>query len=120
MTIRAYTTAGQLIVGSTITWTWVGLLNGDTGTPAPVRDGLQQWLAVLNSGTLGASGNLRWEGSIDGGTTWATLTDDQTNALNMTAIPTAKVMREKPLLVRPNVTSGDGTTSLTAILVTRR
>jgi hypothetical protein len=120
MTIRAYTTAGQHTLGSALTWTWTGLLNGDTGQPVAVSDALGQWLAALNNGTLGTGGNLRWEGSVDGGTTWATLTDDSTIALNMAAIPMAKVVREKPLMVRPNVTAGDGTTNLTAILVTRR
>jgi hypothetical protein len=119
MTVRAYTSAGQHILGSTITWTWIGLLNGDTGSPVPVRDGLGQWLAVCNNGTLGAGGTLRWEGSVDGGTTWYTLSDDTGAALNQTAFG-MKVVKDRPLLVRPNVTAGDGTTSLTEILVTRR
>jgi len=98
--------------------TWASMANSDTGTPFPIDDYFENVLAYVN-GTFGAGGNLRWEGSVDGGTTWVTLNDDTGAALNMTAVG-FKVVKEKPLLIRPNATAGDGTTALIPVLVLRR
>jgi hypothetical protein len=119
MTVQAVTSKGQHILGSAITWTWT-LTNGDTGAPVPVADGLQQWLASVVSGTLGVGGSVTWQGSLDGGATWVTLNDDTGSALTMTSTGTMKVVKERPTMVRPNCTAGDGTTSLLCSLVTRR
>ncbi len=69
-------------------------------------------------GTFGAGGTLRIEGSNDG-TNWAALTDPQGNALDFT---TAKIeaITELVRYLRPRVTGGDGTTSLTCVLLARR
>lgn len=119
MSIKPISSVGQNLLGSAITWSWT-LTNGDTGAPLPVSDGLQSWLASLVSGTLGAAGSVTWQGSVDGGTTWFTLNDDTHAALTMTALNTNKPVLERPTLVRPNCTAGDGTTSLLCSLVTRR
>lgn len=119
MAVKAISSIGQHLLGSAITWSWT-LANGDTGAPLPVADGLQQWLASVVSGTLGVGGSVTWQGSVDNGATWFTLNDDSGAALTMTALNTNKLVKERPTLVRPNCTAGDGTTSLLCVLVTRR
>lgn len=80
-----------------------------------------QWAdrSVQVTGTFGAAGNLRVEGSNDGGTTYATLTDPQGNALDFTAAK-IEAITEIVELVRARVTAGDGTTSLAVTFVCRR
>jgi hypothetical protein len=117
--IKAISSVGQHILGSALTWSWT-LTNGDTGAPLPVSDALGPWLASVVSGVLGTGGSVTWQGSVDGGTTWFTLNDDTGAALTQTALNTNKPVKERPLLVRPNCTAGDGTTSLLCVLVTRR
>jgi hypothetical protein len=70
-------------------------------------------------GTFGAGGNLRVEGSNDGGTTYATLTDPQGNALDFTSAKIEQIT-EVCELVRARVTAGDVTTSLTVAFLLRR
>lgn len=100
-----------------IKMTWAAMANGDVGSPFDMMNYADRSVQVL--GTFGAGGNLRWQGSNDLGTTWATLTDPQGNALDFT---TAKIEQVTELAhwVRPNVTAGDGDTALTVILVARR
>src|SRR5438270_13166634 len=119
MTVKAVTTSGQHIPGSALLWQWT-LANGDTGTPVSVSDAFGPWLASVVSGTLGVGGSVTWQGSADGGTTWFALSDDTGAALTMTALNVNKPVKERPLMVRPNCTAGDGTTSLLCSLVTRR
>lgn len=96
--------------------TWSGLLNGDNGAPA-------QWVEFADrcfqvTGTFGAGGSLTIEGSNDG-INWAALADPQGNALTFTAQKVEQAL-ELPRYVRPNVTAGDGTTSLVATLCMRK
>lgn len=93
--------------------TWEGLLNGDTGSPESGAALSDRCVSV--SGTFGAAGSVRLEGSNDL-ITWYTLTDLQGNALTFTAAGMEQV-QENPFYVRPNVTAGDGTTSLVVSLV---
>lgn len=94
---------------------WSGMLNTDDGTPIDMVAFPDRSVQV--TGTFGAGGNLRIEGTIDG-TTWATLTDPQGNALDFTA---AKIEAISELVrrVRPRVTAGDGTTNLVVSLLVR-
>lgn len=69
---------------------------------------------VQVTGTFGAGGSVSVEGSLDGGTTWATLNDVQGNALTFTAARIEKI-QETISRIRARVTAGDGTTSLTII-----
>ena len=62
-------------------------------------------------GTFGAGGTIVWEGSNDGGATWATLTDPQGNTISKQAAAIEAVI-EVTQLARPKVTAGDGTTDL--------
>lgn len=98
-------------------FTFAAMTNGDSGTPVP----WVQWAdrSIQVTGTFGAGGNLRWEGSNDGGATYATLTDPQGNALDFTAAKIEQIT-ELVELARPRVTAGDGTTSITVTLVARK
>ena len=92
-----------------------------SGTDVTSSIPFTQWAdrSVQVFGTFGAAGNLRVEGSNDGGTTWATLTDPQGNALDFTSAK-IEAITEICELVRARVTAGDGTTSLTVAFLLRR
>lgn len=112
-------------IPNTIGVKWNGLLNGDDGEPYVVGHRLVKSVQVY--GTLGASGNCNIEGTLDpvydatgakygGGSapTYAVLNDPQGNALGMNA---AKIegVQEVVNAIRPKVSAGDGTTSLTCV-----
>ena len=92
--------------------TWTGLLNTDDGAPADWVDSSDRCLQV--TGTFGAGGSVTIQGSNDG-TNWAPLADPQGNALVFTSQRIEQAL-ELPRYVRPLVTAGDGTTSLTVTL----
>jgi hypothetical protein len=92
--------------------TWTGLLNTDDGAPADWVDYSDRCLQV--AGTFGAGGSVTIQGSNDG-TNWASLADPQGNALVFTSQRIEQAL-ELPRFVRPLVTAGDGTTSLTVTL----
>lgn len=94
---------------------WTGLLNGDDGSPI-------DWVgysdrSVQFTGTFGTGGSIQMEGSNDG-TNWGILNDLQGSQIVKTATGIEGIA-EVPRYVRPKVTAGDGTTSLTATLVLR-
>lgn len=101
------------IVGGILTFTWAGLENGDDGTPIDAPDFEPAEIQV--KGTFGAGGNVRIEGSLDDGTTYAALNDAQGNALDVAAAKIERV-QETTAKMRPRVTAGDGTTNLTVIM----
>lgn len=68
-------------------------------------------------GTFGVGGTLIIEGSIDG-TNWFQLRDPGSTALSFTAAGGKAVMEGTPF-IRPRVTAGDGTTSLTCLIAVR-
>lgn len=96
--------------------TWANMANGDTGAAANWAK--YQDRSVTFTGTFGTGGTIKLQGSNDG-TNWFDLTDPQGNAISKTAAGLEQV-QEATLWVRPNVTAGDGTTSLTAILFMRK
>lgn len=95
---------------------WVGLTNGDTGAPLQMAGSADRSVQV--EGTFGAGGNVRIEGSNDK-STYRALTDPQGNPLDVTAAK-IEAVSELVFQLRPNVTAGDGTTSLTVSLLLRR
>lgn len=99
-----------------ILYVWTGLLNGDTGTPVEGVDFADQTVQV--GGTFGVGGSVTLEGSNDNATFFA-LTDPQGNAITKTGAA-LEVIEEAPRYVRPNVTAGDGSTSLTVTIWARR
>ena len=112
---------------------WTGLLNGDEG--AGVRQLYSDLRLVQVQGTFGAGGNARIQGSLVGvvGTDtapatgvasadWHFIHDMQGNNLDFDgAAANLRIEKidEGPCWIRPVITAGDGTTSLTVRLVTR-
>lgn len=95
---------------------WTGLLNGDTGAPVELVDNVDRTATI--TGTFGAGGSVTIQGSNDG-TNWFPIVDPQGNAVTKTAA-SMELMTEAPRYFRPIVTAGDGTTSLTVLVLCRR
>lgn len=89
-------------------YTWTGLGNSDTGKPV-ARSKFSDKTASID-GTFSTGGEVTMEGSHDG-STWFTLTDTQGNVAVVTTAGSV-LLAENPKFVRPNVTGGDGSTSL--------
>lgn len=98
-----------------IVWALLTTTN-DNGSPAEWI----QWAdrSIQFNGTFGAGGTIKLQGSNDG-TNWFELTDPQGNAISKQAAGIEACV-EITQFVRPFVSAGDGTTSLTATLVMRR
>lgn len=94
---------------------WTGLLNGDTGEPAELAGHADKSVQIL--GTFGAGGTIVIEGSNDS-TNYVTLTDPQGNAISKTAAA-LEMVAENTRKIRPSVTAGDGTTSLSVYMLVR-
>lgn len=117
MTVRVPTVAYQPNGNpNAILITWTGLLNGDTGAVVEGVDYSDRTVQV--TGTFGAGGSVTIEGSNDGASFQA-MSDPQGNAVTKTAAA-LEVMEEGPRYVRPTVTAGDGSTSLTVTIWGRR
>jgi hypothetical protein len=89
--------------------------NGETGDPLPFTKYADRSVQV--SGTFGAGGTVVVQGS-NNGTNYHTLTDPQGNALSFTAAGLEQIT-EVVKFIRPSVTAGDGTTSLTVTIAAR-
>lgn len=98
------------------TWTPLTTTNAD-GQPTGYAGSGQRTIQI--TGTWGVGGACIVEGSLDGGATWFQLNDLGGTAISLTANG-LKGVREDVPLIRPRVTGGDGTTSLTAIISIRR
>lgn len=96
--------------------TWANMLNGDVGVAVSFPTHADRSVQV--AGTLGAGGTIVIEGSNDG-VNYVTLSDPQGVALSVTAAK-IKAISEHTVWIRPRVTGGDGTTSLTVSLLVRR
>jgi hypothetical protein len=85
--------------------------NGDSGQAWDTQDFPDFSVQVL--GTFGAGGTLLIEGTNEATpANWHTLNDPASNALSFTAAKIEQVL-ELTRWVRPRVSAGDGTTSLT-------
>lgn len=102
--------------GSVAMFTWATMANGDDGSPAELIPWADRCVQV--TGTFGAGGTVVIEGSNDN-STWATLYHAQGSAASFTAAGIRQIV-ETPRYVRPRVTAGDGTTSLTVSMTLRR
>lgn len=97
---------------------WTPLANGDDGQAWDTQDMPDVSVQVL--GTFGVGGNLRWQGCNEVvPLNWVTLADPQANALDFTTAKVEQVL-ENTRWMRPLVTAGDGTTSLTVRVWARR
>lgn len=88
---------------------WSNLALGDDGAPVQFAQFADR--TVQFTGTFGVGGTARFEGS-NNGTDWAPLTDPLGNAIDATSAR-IKLAVESPAFVRPRITGGDGTTSIT-------
>jgi len=104
------------LVGSTyrVTWDPLTFAGLDEGSEVDAPDHTFKEIQVF--GDFGAGGNVVIEGSLDGGTTWATLNDVQGNALNVSAAKIERV-QESTARIRPRVSAGDATTDLTVVMI---
>jgi Flp pilus assembly protein TadG len=100
----------------TILYTWTPLLNGDTGQGVPSATYADRTMSV--TGTFGTGGSVQMEGSNDGAT-WSLVTD-LSGATIVKVAAGVSVIAENPLFMRPHVTAGDGSTSLTVTMVGKR
>lgn len=105
-------------------YTWAGLTQATLDTGAPVSivgaRALCAWLAA--GGTLGVAGAVLWEFSVDGGATYLPMSSEIgiPVAASQVALATPVMLKERGLTIRPRVTAGDGTTTLTAVLTVTR
>lgn len=97
-------------------WTPMTFSGSDVGLPIEMPGSADRSVQV--TGTLGTGGSVRIEGSMDG-VTYAVLTDPQGNALDINSLKIETIM-EVVRYIRPRVTAGDGTTSLTVQILMRR
>ncbi len=114
-TISALQTFGNTQV-NTYSYTPMTFSGTDVGVAIEMPGSADRSVQVL--GTFGTGGSLRIEGSNDG-STYAVLTDPQGNALDFTTAKIETVM-ELTRYIRPRITAGDGTTSLTCVVLMRR
>lgn len=120
MAVRQPTYERQTVKsGEVVQVTWTGLTQAtlDTGSPISLAEYSDKTFQTF--GTFGGSGALLIEGSNDGGTTWAPLSNRQGTAMSFTAAG-MNTSQDRPILVRPRVTGGDGTTSLTVAAACHR
>lgn len=103
--------------GSVYSVSWAALTTTNTtGTEISAVEYADRSVQVL--GTFGVGGSITIQGSNDGAN-WVALTDPQGNAITKTAA-SIEAITELTRYIRPIVTAGDGTTSLTAVVVARR
>lgn len=95
---------------------WEPLLNGNDGEPGHYTLSGDRTMQVF--GTFGVGGTIIAEGSLDG-THWFQLRDPTGTLVSFTAAG-GKALLESTPYVRPHVTAGDGTTSLTALIAVRK
>lgn len=101
---------------------WASMANGDTGQPYIAPHYPDKTVQV--HGTFGVGGNARIQGTLEvsSPTNWQTLSDPNGNDLNFDATKVTtngkgvETILENVQQIRPNITAGDGTTSLTVRL----
>lgn len=99
-------------------WRWTGLGNGDDGDPLTFPQFSDRSVQV--KGTFGAGGTVIIEASNDiESPTYAPVTDPNQNAISFTS-PGREQILDISYLIRPRVTAGDGTTSITVTIVAKK
>lgn len=115
MAERAYTVEYDGVKNKVVKWT--GLLNGDVGTWYPFA-GRYPDKTMHVYGTIGTGGHVKVEGTNEVATpTSAVLLCDATeDVIDISSLPDLKVVLPNTQMVRPHVTAGDGTTSVTVMM----
>jgi len=96
---------------------WISLANGNLGGAVDLVEFTDRSIQI--EGTFGSGGTCVIQGSNDGGTNYETLRDPSSTSLSLTAAGLHGIL-EMTGLIRPNITAGDGTTSLTITMFMRR
>jgi hypothetical protein len=117
MAVVSFTTQTVKTFGDqSVIATWTPLLNTDSGTPLQMTGSADRSVQLF--GTFGAGGTVLIEGSNDG-VNYATLKDPANAPLSITAAGVHSVL-PVTAYIRPRVSAGDGTTSLSVIMLVRR
>lgn len=95
--------------------TWASMHNGDVGAPVPY--GVYPDRSIQVTGTFGAGGSVSVLGSNDG-TNFVQVSNQRGTAFAMTSAGLEQV-EDVSYQIKPQVTAGDGTTSLTVTLFAR-
>lgn len=109
--------------GSTYAVTWSGLTFSGSDTGAPVQLAAWSEKTFQAFGTFGASGNVVIEGSNEATnpTNWSPISNRQgTTPFNLASATSVNTSQDRPIWIRPRVTAGDGTTSVTVIAACHR
>jgi hypothetical protein len=100
------------------TWKWSSLQLNDDGAALELPGLADKTVQVY--GTFGGGGKVILEGACDPTIiTWVPIHDPQGNALEFISAGIEQIL-ENPLKIRPRVTAGDGTTSLTVVIICRK
>jgi hypothetical protein len=94
---------------------WTPMALGDVGEPIILARFNDKTVQV--SGNFGAGGKVVLEGSIDG-VNYAPIKSVFGGTLELTSAQ-LQTITEVPVYMRPNITAGDGTTSLTVSILVR-
>lgn len=94
---------------------WVNMSLGDVGSPINLARKSDKTVQVF--GTFGVGGNVALEGSIDG-VNWSTLKTVFNGSVSFSSGAIATIT-EVPAYIRPAVVGGDGSTSITVLILTR-
>ena len=111
---RSISKAGEVLA---VTWTGLTQTTSDTGDPIKAAEYSDKTFHCF--GTFGVGGSLVIEGSNDG-TNWAPVSNRQgVTPFAFTALG-INTSQDKPIWMRPRVTAGDGSTSLTVVCAAHR
>lgn len=102
---------------NTVVFTYTNMVNGDDGKPIEAQWADYADRSVQVTGTLGAGGTATIEGS--NASTYHALNDPNGNSLAVNALKIEQIL-ESCLRMRPRITAGDGTTSLTVVFYCRK
>jgi hypothetical protein len=108
MAITTHTSDANAGQADGVTATWAAIPNGNQGD---AHGGPYLTASFVATGTFGAGGSVRLEGSNDGAN-WFALSS---TALTAAGIFAALGAAEHPKFIRPSVTAGDGTTAITVV-----
>jgi len=104
----------EQVSGQAMVVTWSGLTNATSDVGNAIELPYARKYTIQAFGTFGTGGNLRFQGSNDG-TNWHPLNDVTGTHINLTAAGIEAAV-ELPRYIRPAITAGDGTTSLTCVV----
>lgn len=119
MTTVNYTGSSLFVDNYSYQWTPLTITNAD-GQPVGFTGSGDRTVQI--TGIFGAGGTVVLEGTLDNNPltlNWFTLKGaDGSTALSFTAAGLRTIL-ENCVLVRPRVSAGDGTTSITAVVIAR-